>query len=116
MTPLQVLTKVAGNWNKEFLRTTDKGWWRVQQPAGVGVTSDLMDTKRWGWESMIQIQEVENRQSPGVTTWTGDFLNRDGERQEFLGLWCGSDAVHEAKKRRMTQVITSSFPCGKCCT
>jgi hypothetical protein len=74
-----VLTKAAGSWSKEFLRTTDKGWGRVQQAAGAGVTSDLMDSKRWGWECMIQLQEAENRQSPGATTWATDFLNRDGE-------------------------------------
>ena len=59
-----VLTKVVGNWNKEFLRTTDTGWGRVQQAAGAEVTGDLMDSKRLGWECMIQLQEAENRQSP----------------------------------------------------
>jgi hypothetical protein len=42
----RVLTNDAGNWSKEFLRTTDTGWGRVQQAAGAGVTSDLMDSKR----------------------------------------------------------------------
>jgi hypothetical protein len=87
----RVLTKAAGNWIKEFLRTTDKGWGRVQQTAGAGVTSE----------------------SPGATTWDADFLNREGESREFLGMWFASGAVHEAKKRRATQVITCSFPCGK---
>jgi ribonuclease HI len=108
----RVLTKAAGNWSKEFLRTTDTGWGRVQQAAGAGVTSDLMDSKCWGWECMIQLQEAENRQSPGATTWAADFLNRDGESRE-LCLWFASGAVHEAKKKRATQVITCSFPCGK---
>jgi hypothetical protein len=109
----RVLTKATGNWSKEFLRTTDKGWGPVQQTAGAGVTSDLMDSKRWGWDCMIQLQEAENRQSPGATTWAAYFLNREGESREFLGMWFASDAVHEAKKRRSTQVITCSFPCGK---
>ena len=73
----------------------------------------MMDIKRWGWECMIQLQEAENRQSPGATTWAADFLNRDGESRKFLGLWFASGAVHEAKTRRATQVITCSFPCGK---
>ena len=109
----RVLTKAARNWSKEFLRITDMGWGRVQQAASAGVTSDLMDSKRWGWECMIGLQEAENRQSPGATTWAADFLNRDGESRENLGLWFTSGAVHEAKKRRATQVITCSFPCGK---
>jgi hypothetical protein len=36
----KVLNRAAGNWNKEFLRTTDKG-------ACTGVTCGLMDSKRW---------------------------------------------------------------------
>jgi hypothetical protein len=65
----RVLTKAAGIWSKKFLRTTDTGWGRVQQAEGAGVTSDLMDSKPWEWECMIQLQEAENRQSPGATTW-----------------------------------------------
>jgi hypothetical protein len=57
----RVLTKAVGNWNNEFLRTADKGWGRVQQAAGAGVTSDLMDSKRWGWECMIQLQERQRQ-------------------------------------------------------
>jgi hypothetical protein len=62
---------------------------------------------------MIQLQVAENRQSPGATTWAADFLNRDGENRNNFGLWFASGAVHEAKKRRATEVITYSFPCGK---
>ena len=35
------------------------------------------------------------------------------ESRKFLGSWINSGAIHEAKKRRATQVITCSFPCGK---
>ena len=41
------------------------------------------------------------------------FLLRAGGSKEFLGSWINSGAIHEAKKRRLTQVITCSFPCGK---
>ena len=58
-----------------------------------------MDRARWGWECMRQLQETEDRQTPGATTWAADFLNREGERREFLDLWFASGAVHEAKKR-----------------
>ncbi len=36
-----------------------------------------------------------------------------GENREFLGLWITSGSIHEAKRRRATQVITCSFQCGK---
>jgi hypothetical protein len=62
---------------------------------------------------MLQLQEVEDRKTPAATTWAAEFLLRKGESREFLGLWITSGAIHEAKKRRATQIITCSFPCGK---
>jgi hypothetical protein len=37
----KVLNRAAGNWNKEFLRTTDKGVARIRQVACTGVKCDL---------------------------------------------------------------------------
>jgi hypothetical protein len=62
---------------------------------------------------MLQLQEVEDRKTPAATTWAAEFLLREGESREFLGLWITSGAYHEAKRRRATQVITCSFPCEK---
>jgi hypothetical protein len=45
--------------------------------------------------------------------WAAEFLLRAGESRELLGSWINSGAIHEAKKRRSTQVITCSFPSGK---
>jgi hypothetical protein len=62
---------------------------------------------------MLQLQEVEDRKTPAATTWAAEFLLREGESREFFGLWITSGAIHEAKRRQATQVITSSFPRGK---
>jgi hypothetical protein len=62
---------------------------------------------------MLQLQEDENWNKPTTTTWAAEFLLREGESREFLGSWIRSGAVPEAKKRRVKQVITCSFPCGK---
>jgi hypothetical protein len=78
-----------------------------------GVKCDLMDSKRWGWECMLQLQEAEDWKTPAAITWAAEFSLRAGESREFLGFWINSGAIHEAKKRRATQTITWSFPCGK---
>jgi hypothetical protein len=62
---------------------------------------------------MLQLQEAEDRKTPAATTWCAKFLLRAEESREFLGSWISSGAILEAKKRRATQVITYSFPCGK---
>jgi hypothetical protein len=70
---------------KDFLRTTDKGVARIRQVACTGVKCDLMDSKRWGWECMLQLQEAEDRKPPAATTWAAEFLLRVGESKECLG-------------------------------
>jgi hypothetical protein len=87
--------------------------WRIGQAASTGAQSDLMDSTRWGWSCMLQLQGMDDWGKPATTTWAAEFLLRDGESREFLGSWINSSAVHEAKKRRAKQVITCSFPCGK---
>jgi hypothetical protein len=62
---------------------------------------------------MLQLQEADNWKKQAATTWAAEFLLREGESREFLGLWINSSSVQEAKKRRVKQVITCSFPCGK---
>ena len=68
----KVLNRSAGNWNKEFLHTTDKGMARIRQVACTGVHA-TMDSKHWGWECMLQLQEAEDRKTPAATTWAAEF-------------------------------------------
>ena len=81
----KVLTNAAGNWSKEFLRTTAAGLAQVRQAACTRVKCDLFDNKRWGWECMLQLQEIEDMKTPATTTWAEEFLLRAGESREFLG-------------------------------
>jgi hypothetical protein len=94
----KALNRAASNWNKEFLRTTDTGVARIRQVACTGVTCDRMDSKCWGWECMLQLQEAEDRKTPAATTWAAKYLLRAGESREFLRTWINSGAFHEAKK------------------
>jgi hypothetical protein len=109
----KALNRAANNWNRAFLRSTDIGLHRIGQAASIGAQSDLMDSTRWGWRCMLQLQEADNWKKPAATTWAAEVLLREGESREFLDSWINSSAVHEAKKRRAKQVITCSFPCGK---
>jgi len=109
----KALNRAANNWNKAFLCSTDIGLHRIGQAASTGAQSDLMDSTRWGWSCMFQLQEADNWENPAATTWAAEFLLRDGESREFLGSWINSSAVQKAKKKQAKQVITCSFPCGK---
>ena len=60
----KAVNRAAGNWNKEFLRTTDKGVARIREVAW---HAQECDSKRWGWECMLQLQEAEDRKPPADT-------------------------------------------------
>ena len=109
----RALNRAVDNWIKIFMSSTDSGLQRIKQAANTGAQSDLMDSTRWGWRCMLQLQETDSWKKPATTTWAAEFLLREGESREFLGSWLHSSAVHEAKKRRTKQVISCSFPCGK---
>ena len=52
--------------------------------------------------------------SKAAGKWNHQYLMlRQGESRDILGQWMNSNAVHENKRRRATQVITCSFPCRK---
>ena len=86
----KALNRAANIWNKAFLCSTDIGLHRIGQAASTGAQSDLMDSTRWGWSCMLQLQEADNWEKPAATTWAAEFLLRDGESREFLGLWINS--------------------------
>jgi hypothetical protein len=110
----KVRNRATGNWNKEFL--TYNGYRSGTNPTRNMHRGSmrLMDSTRCGWEWILQLQAAEDEkpQQP-QKTWAAEFLLRVGESREFLGLWINSGAIHEAKRRRATQVITCSFPCEK---
>jgi hypothetical protein len=109
----EAMNHAVTNWCKTFLRDTNAGLRSISQAASMGVQGDLMSNERWGRECMLQLQEDENWNKPTATTWAAEFLLRGGESREILGSWIRSGKVPEAKKRRVKQVITCSFPCGK---
>jgi hypothetical protein len=61
--------------------TTVIGSARIRQVACTGTKCDLMNSTRWGWECMLQLQEVEDRKTPAATTWAAEFLLREGTRE-----------------------------------
>ena len=94
----KALNQAENNWNKAFLCSTDIGLHKIGQAASTGTQSDLMDSMRWGWSCMLQLQEADNWENPAATTWAAEFLLRDGESREFLGSWINSISTRGQEK------------------
>ncbi len=60
----RALNRAADNWNKTFMLSTDSGLQRIKQAAITGAQSDLMDSTRWGWRCMLQLQETDSWKKP----------------------------------------------------
>ena len=86
------------NLGKTFLRDTNEGLHSIGQAASMGVQGDLMSNERWGRECMLQLHEDENWNKPTTTTWTAEFLLREGESREFLAHGSGPVQYPKLKK------------------
>jgi hypothetical protein len=73
----KALSRAATNWNKAFLSSTDIGLHSIGQVASTGAQSDLMDSTRWGWRCMLQLQEADNWNKPAdlALAFTGLIVN-----------------------------------------
>ena len=82
----KALNQAGNNW-KGFMGSTDTGLHRIRQPASTGAQSDLMDSTRWGWSCMLQLQEMdktgENRRpQPGQLS---SYL--ETVKAVFISMW-----------------------------
>ena len=70
------------------------------------------DEQAWGKECF---EDLESRElgEPATTSWSTDFLVRAGESREELGKWLKNRAVPWKRRRRLIQVVTDTFPCGR---
>ena len=60
--------RAVDNWIKIFMSSTDSGLQRIQQTSNTGAQSDLMDSTRWGWRCMLQLQETDSWKERATTT------------------------------------------------
>jgi len=50
---------------------------------------------------------------PATSTWSTDFLLREGFSREEIGKWLKNKSIPWQRQRRLLQVVTGTFPCGQ---
>jgi hypothetical protein len=50
---------------------------------------------------------------PATSTWSTDFLLREGSSREEIGKWLKNKSIPWQRRRRLLQVVTGTFPCGQ---
>ncbi len=73
----------------------------VSEIKGSGARNALRIWTRGEWG--------DRRQS----TWSTDFLLREGSSREEIGKWLKNKSIPWQRRRRLLQVVTGTFPCGQ---
>ena len=50
---------------------------------------------------------------PATSTWSTDFLLREGFSREEIGKWLKNKSIPWQRRRKLLRVVTGTFPCGQ---
>ena len=86
--------------------------WRSDAPA----KWDMIATGRWiqkaVWNRWVTVLERDQpHKTPITSTWTADFLTREGEGLKAVGEWLRDKTVSWKARRRLLQTNAGVFPC-----
>ena len=77
---------------------------------------DAIASGRWiqkaAWNRMVTASErALPHKTPVTSTWTADFLTREGEGRKAIGDWLRDKVVSWKARRRLLQTNAGTFPC-----
>lgn len=107
-----VYAQAARNWFRRVWYPRNQRWMQSTRPGRVAAKDGkFKDEQAWG---KACFEDLERRElgEPATTSWSTDFLVREGESREELGKWLRNRAVPWKRRRRLIQVVTDTFPCG----
>jgi len=86
--------------------------WRSEAPA----KWDMIATGKWiqkaAWNRWVTKSERDQpHKTPVTSTWTADFLTREGEGRKAIGDWLRDKTVSWKARRRLLQTNAGVFPC-----
>ena len=75
-------------------------------------SGSFKDEREWGKKCF---EDLDQRRMgrPATSTWSTDFLLREGLSREEIGKWLRNKSIPWQRKRRLLQVVTGTFPCGQ---
>ena len=110
----------ANKWRKGLFETRSKDGdqqmqnhnWRADAPS----KWDMIATGKWMqkavWNRWVTESERDQpHKTPITSTWTADFLSREGEGRKVIGDWLRDETVPWKARRRLLQTNTGVFPC-----
>jgi hypothetical protein len=91
--------------NQRWLQASKEG-------AEASKSGSFKDERTWGRKCF---EDLDQRRMgrPATSTWSTDFLLREGSSREEIGKWLKNKSIPWQRRRRLLQVVTGTFPCGQ---
>ena len=111
------LQKAADKWRSELFRPRLELWEGEQiEPVGSTEKWEKVASGQWmqkaTWNRMVtRTMREQSHTTPVTTTWTADFLTREGEGRKAMGDWLHDKLIPWKARRRLLQTNSGTFPC-----
>ena len=88
--------------------------WRSTAPDKWDASSSGNWIQKAVWNRMVTASErdpiCQIHKTPVTSTWTANFLTREGEGLKTMGDWLRDKVVHWKSRRRILQTNAGTFP------
>ncbi len=85
-------------------------WWKID--CWEERTSDRQSCSNLRWNRMVtRMMREQPHTTPVTTTWTADFLTREGEDRMTMGDWLHNKPIPWKSRRCLLQTNSGTFPC-----
>lgn len=111
------LQKGADKWRTELFKPRHECWEGEQiEPVCPSEKWETVASGQWmqksAWNRMVtRTMREQPHTTPVTTTWTADFLTREGEGRKAMGDWLHDKLIPWKARRRLLQTNSGTFPC-----
>jgi ribonuclease HI len=109
----KVRATAATHWTARVWYRHNQRWLQAsKEGAEASKSGSFKDERTWGRKCF---EDLDQRRMgrPATSTWSTDFLLREGTSREEIGKWLKNKSIPWQRRRRLLQVVTGTFPCGQ---
>jgi len=109
----KVRARAATHWTARVWYRHNQRWLQAsKEGAEASKSGSFKDERAWG-RKCFQDLDQKRMGRPATSTWSTDFLLREGSSREEIGKWLKNKSIPWQRRRRLLQVVTGTFPCGQ---
>jgi hypothetical protein len=103
----------AKHWTERVWYRHNQRWLQAsREGTEASKSGSFKDEREWGKKCF---EDLDQRRMgrPATSTWSTDFLLREGSSREEIGKWLKNKSIPWQRRGRLLQVVTGTFPCGQ---